>query len=716
VQYKKNVPIHKIVFSAMKLVLLLVACLFGTIRAVQEEYGVGQRKFKLSDKIFLERQRDILHLFEHVNQPDKNHGKVYSSIEGNIDAYTNSSAVKQFVSLYKQGLLPRGEIFSVFYHHHLQQAIALFKLFYYARDFDTLYKTAVWARSDVNEGLFLYALSTALVHREDTFNFILPPIYEVYPFYFFNGEDVEKAQRYKQADKGEGQVYTIYANYSGYYLNLNKEQSLSYYLEDVGLNSFYYYCNIYYPFWMDGDEFKLKNDRRGEQYYYLYQQLLARYYLERLSNGLGEIEFFNYEEPFKYGYYSSLRYPNGLSFPNRPNYARLTETFYNYGQSWTFKSRYGYAYTKVRDLESRFRNSIDSGFLLTESGKMVDLFASDQIDLLGNVVESNPDSVHQRFYGSWQVYARHLLGYSYQPLDKYKVVPSALEHFETAQRDPAFYQLYKRICLYFTQYKMYLPPYSYTELYFPGVKIEKIDFDRLFTYFDSFDSDVSNAVYYSDPEKDSFKIKVRQQRLNHKPFTYRISVNSDKVNDAVVRIYLGPKHDEYGRVLSIDENRVNFVELDVFRYKFQAGQNVIERNSRQFYWYVPDRTTYKELYKKIWGAIEGVEEFQLDSSEAFYGFPNRLLLPKGKPEGQVFQIYVIINPYRAPGRQEVQQNYYFHRVGTGMNYIDNYAFGFPFDRQIVSSEFKVPNFRFQDVVVYHKNLDDLNSSQAQNEP
>jgi hypothetical protein len=47
VQYKKNVPIHKIVFSAMKLVLLLVACLFGTIRAVQEEYGVGQRKFKL---------------------------------------------------------------------------------------------------------------------------------------------------------------------------------------------------------------------------------------------------------------------------------------------------------------------------------------------------------------------------------------------------------------------------------------------------------------------------------------------------------------------------------------------------------------------------------------------------------------------------------------------------------------------------------------------
>ena len=271
--------------------------------------------------------------------------------------------MKKFVGLYKQGLLPRGEIFSLLYQAHLEQAITLFKLFYYARDFNTLYKTAVWARNNVNEGLFLYSFSTALVHRDDTFSFVLPPIYEIYPYYFFNGEDIEKALRYKQQYNDGTKTYTIYSNYSGYYLNLNKEQSLSYYLEDVGLNAFYYYCNIYYPFWMDGVEFKLKNDRRGEQYYYLYQQLLARYYLERLSNDHGEIEFFNYEEPFKYGYYSSLRYPNGLAFPNRPNYAKLTETYYNYGQSWTFRSRYGFAYTKIQDIEKRLRDSIDAGYI-----------------------------------------------------------------------------------------------------------------------------------------------------------------------------------------------------------------------------------------------------------------------------------------------------------------------------------------------------------------
>ena len=345
------------------------------------------------------------------------------------------------------------------------------------------------------------------------------------------------------------------------------------------------------------------------------------------------------------------------------------------------------------------------------------MLASDQIDLLGNLIESNPDSVHPNFYGPWQIYARHLLGYSYQPLNKYKVAPSALEHFETAQRDPAFYQLYKRIVLHFQLYKLYLPPYTYNELYFPGVKVEKVDFDRLLTYFDSFDSDVTNAVYNAPNETwGSFKVKIRQQRLNHKPFTYRISVKSDKSEEAIVRVYLGPKFDEYGRVIEIDQNRMNFIELDVFKYQLQTGENRIERNSRQLYWFVPDRTTSRDLYQKVVDAIGNTEQFQLDSSEAFYGFPNRLLLPKGKREGQVFQVYVIVNKYQAPGRAEVQQNYYFHRVGTGMNYIDNYAFGFPFDRAIVSSEFKVPNSRFQEVVVYHKNVDELNSSQAQNEP
>lgn len=285
----------------------------------------------------------------------------------------NPQAVKEFSYYYRQGLLPRGEIFSEFYEPQLKQAIALFKVLYYAKDYDTFFRTAVWARNNVNEGMYLYALSVAIAHRQDTYGIILPPIYEIYPYYFFNGEVIQKAIQYKQQYYGKQEqkerVYTILANYSGHYLNLNPEQSMSYFLEDVGINAFYYYYNLYYPFWMSGEEFKLKNDRRGEQYYYLYQQLLARYYLERLSNDFGEIDMFNYELFVPTGYYPSLRYSNGLEFPSRPNYAKLHEYFYNYGQKYSLKGRYPYSYTLVKDFERRIRDTIDSGYAFTVSPK-----------------------------------------------------------------------------------------------------------------------------------------------------------------------------------------------------------------------------------------------------------------------------------------------------------------------------------------------------------
>lgn len=95
-------------------------------------------------------------------------------------------------------MLPRGEIFSIFHNQHLEQAIALFRLFYYANDYDTFYKTAVWARNHLNEGLWLYSFSVAIVHRPDTYGIILPPIYEIYPNYFFSSEVIHQIHEIKQ--------------------------------------------------------------------------------------------------------------------------------------------------------------------------------------------------------------------------------------------------------------------------------------------------------------------------------------------------------------------------------------------------------------------------------------------------------------------------------------------------------------------------------------
>lgn len=279
--------------------------------------------------------------------------------------------MEEFYKYYKYDtFLQRGEIFSVFHGEHLRQAIALFKLFYYANDFDTFYKTAVWARQYVNEGMFLYSFSVALIHRPDTYYFSLPPIYEIYPHYFYNYEVIQKAKHYKQMYYGnDGAHYndrTIYANYSGFYLNIHPEQALSYFTEDIGVNSYYYYYNLYYPYWMSGEEFNLKYDNRGEVFYYFYQQILARYYLERLSHSYGEVDHFDWEVPFETGYYPSLCYPNGLYFPTRHNYAHLYEYFYNYGQHYGF-NKYAYSYTHIKDYERRIHDAVDSGYVHTVS-------------------------------------------------------------------------------------------------------------------------------------------------------------------------------------------------------------------------------------------------------------------------------------------------------------------------------------------------------------
>jgi len=127
----------------------------------------------------------------------------------------------------------------------------------------------------------------------------------------------------------------IYANYSGNYVkpNLDDEYKLDYFMEDIGLNTYYYYFRQVMPFWFDFKEFDIKQfnfpkDFRGYYYYFNHKQLLGRYYLERISNDLGGIEDFDWNKPFYPGYYSTLMYNNGIMMPQRSRYMNVP--FYKY--------------------------------------------------------------------------------------------------------------------------------------------------------------------------------------------------------------------------------------------------------------------------------------------------------------------------------------------------------------------------------------------------
>lgn len=67
--------------------------------------------------------------------------------------------------------------------------------------------------------------------------------------------------------------------------------------------------------------------------------------------------------------------------------------------------------------------------------------------------------------------------------------------------------------------------------------------------------------------EDNHVIKARQQRLNHKPYTVITNVVAEKPMQVVFKYFLGPKYDGQGHPLTLNKNRLNFVELDQFVYE-----------------------------------------------------------------------------------------------------------------------------------------------------
>lgn len=715
-----------VISPTMKLIaVFIVACAVAVASG-----GVHKTKTptKFVDETFLLKQKAILHLLQHVHQKDiytdekwLTENEFFINDFDYTTKFTNVEAVTEFLNFYRSGMLPRGEVFSIMNEIHRRQVIALFHLFYYAKDWSSFYEVATFARLNVNEGMFVYALTVAVLHRKDMTGIVLPPPYEVYPFYFFNYDVIRKAQQYKTLgfDKtvNTDKTYTVVipTNYTDYLYETNTESKLSYFMEDIGLNSYYYYFHMDYPFWMTGKNYLTTTERRGELYLFKHQQILARYYLERLSNGLGSIPTFSWMKDIRTGYYPALRYYNGQYFPTRDNFYNLY-TEYNY-----------YEVDIVTAYERRIIDAIDLGYFTLYDGTKYDLTKPEYVDYLGQFIQGMSDVEDRRFYGYLEYFAKMLLGTSTTTTMYQKTIPSVLEHFETAMRDPVFYQLYKRIINYYWTFKSHLPSYTSDDLFFDGVKIESVVVDKLVTFFDVSYADITNVVdiekyddtytktnMYTFGRKASytgkdFVIKAKQYRLNHKPFNVRLNVVSNKVQKAVVKMFLGPKYDEFGyEYTNINENRENFVELEHFVVDLVSGINTIDRSCKQFNRFIRDQTTYFNLYKEVMTSLTFDDKFAYDKYETYCGFPWRLMLPKGTKGGMEFKMFFIVVPQVYTNtKTTIMRDDPMFRCLDYDRYVDYRAYGFPLDRKINELYWYTPNMYYYDTVIYHEDTVDM---------
>nr|WGN96264.1 setae polypeptide [Ochrogaster lunifer] len=678
----------------MKTVLIL-ALLVALASASVHKHNV---KTKPVDAAFVEKQKKVLGLFElnyQLNEDAEYYkiGKAFD-IEDNFDKYTNKKVVEEFMYLYKTGFLPKGFEFSVFYERMRDEAIALFHLFYYAKDFETFYKTAAFAKVHLNEEQFLYVFYIAVLQRPDTHGIILPAPYEVFPQYFTNKQVSQKifatkmqkvesyapfAERYGVVKENDWWVF--YSNYSNGLSYPNDELRLSYFTEDIGLNSYYYYFHSHLPFWWSSEKYGAFKERRGEVYFYVYQQLLARYYLERLANGLGKIFEFSWYSEFKTGFYPMLsayyipfaQRSNDYELHSEENYERIRfldtyeKTFFQYLQSGHFKAF---------DKEVDFQNPKAINFVGNYWQSNADLYSE----------ESTKDYQH-----SYEITARRVLGAAPEHVDKYTFFPSALDYYQTSLRDPAFYQLYKRIIDYIIEYKEYLTPYTSEELLFKEVKIEDVKVDKLVTFFEYFDFNVTNGVIFTKEEiksKYPMSYVVRQPRLNHKPFSVTVDLKSEVAIDAVFKFFLGPKYDSNGRQYSLDEEWMKFYELDWFIHKLVPGENKVVRKSSEFMFFKDDSIPIDDIEHYL---NEGKVPY--DMSVVPDNMPRRLMLPRGTDGGFPFELFVFVYPYKGTEKSE----------DSFKNYIaDNKPFGYPLDRPLREEYFKQPNAFFEEVSIYHE--------------
>ncbi|CAH2092850.1 unnamed protein product [Euphydryas editha] len=698
-----------------------VACFvlgLAALAAARRDVGGDQTLENLDLK---QKQFFILKLLNNIMGPVmykdiEDIGKDYK-IEDNVDWYTKSDVVKTFLNNWKFGFLPKGEIFTIHTDRQLKEVVTVFHMLYYAKDFSTFLRTACWMRLYVNEGMFVYALTVAVRHRDDCKGIILPPPYEIYPYYFVRADVIQKAYMVKMKrglldnklsdfygiKKTDKDIYIIDENVFDTRVYLNDDDRIRYFTEDIDLNTYYYYFHVDYPFWMKDDVPMNKYMmRRWEFTMYFYQQILARYYLERLSNGLGDIDYLSWYKPIKTGYWPWLTLHNGVQLP-----VRFNNQFSVDDKDIVFA-------TILEDYEKIISEAVIKGYIEI-NGIRLDLTKPDDVEALGKLIygtveKTDLTKIQVDAYRYLLILMKAVIGLNYWENNQYFVVPSVLDSYQTALRDPIFYQLQKRLVHFLIIFKMRLPSYTHEDLYFPGVKIDNIVVDKLVTYFDDYLMDMTNAVTYNNEElkksTSDMVFFVRKRRLNHQPFKVSLDIMSDKTVDCVVRLFLGPKEDNLGNLIELNKNRFNFVELDSFIYKLNTGKNTIVRNSIDMHNLVRDRIMTRDLWKKM-ETVNDVKDLWFKDLKNYHtGFPTRLLLPKGTIGGMKMMLYAIVTPLRLVENVDVsildtaRKDIFTDFRSTVL--LDKMPLGFPFDRQIDVTKFFTPNMKFLDVMIFHK--------------
>ncbi|XP_071448896.1 phenoloxidase 1-like [Hetaerina americana] len=601
--------------------------------------------------------------------------------------------------------LGRNEFFSLFIPYHREMAGRLISVLMGMRNYDDFLSASVFCRDRVNPYMFVYALSVAILHRNDTKNLRLPPLSEIFPDKYLDSRVFPKAREEANVVQEASSRIPIEIQRDYTASDLDIEHRVAYFREDIGINLHHWHWHLVYPF--NGPREIVNKDRRGELFYYMHQQIQARYNFERFCNGLGRVKrLHDFREPIPEGYFSKL--DNTMAsrvYASRPANMVLQDINRDVDQ----------LVFDIQDLErwrDRIIEAIQLGRVINEKGESVDLTEMGGIDIIGNMVEASILTINRNLYGDLHNFGHVVIGICHDPDFRHLETYTPVADPSTAMRDPVFYRLHAFVDELFHMHKRTLPRYTTAQLDYPGIRVTGLEVitkgrnkNELATYWQKRDVDLSRGVDFS-PRGAVF---ARITHLQHEPFIFRIQVENgtNAVQTGTVRIFMAPKFDERKLSMLFRDQRILFIELDKFIVELKPKVNVIERASSQNSLTIPWERTFRDLETNTPGTTPESQPF----SYCGCGWPEHMLIPKGAPGGFPCELFVMVSNIKddlvqQPKGQSACPNAASFCGLRDQKYPDKRSMGYPFDRMPrtgvdILSQFLTPNMMVTDVSIHH---------------
>lgn len=599
--------------------------------------------------------------------------------------------------------LDKRALFSVFNPFHRDAATNLINVLMGMGSLEDFQSALVYIQPRVNPYLFIYCLSVAVIHRNDTRNFRLPSHACSFPELYVDGAvlaEVRSTGTLFQSGTSRNAI-EIPRDFTA--SDLDVEHRLAYFREDIGINLHHWHWHLVYP--TEGPLNIVNKDRRGELFYYMHQQILARYNIERFCNDLLRVGRFNsYRDPIPDGYFPKLdSIVASRVWPPRQADVALRDVYRELDQM----------ICTVEDLErwrDRIYEVIHRGAYY-RGNDLVPLSETDGIDVVGNMIESSIVSPNRVLYGNLHNQGHNMISYVHDPDGRFLEAPGVMFENTTAMRDPVFYRWHTSIQDIFEAYKNTLTPYTAQQLSFDGITVTQADIivensrnNVLQTYWQRSQLDLSRGLDFV-PTGPVFASFVH---LQHSAFNYRITVqNSGAQRIGTVRIFLGPRNDERGLPLRFREQRWLFIEMDRFTTTLRPGSNTVERRSIDSSVTVPFEQTFRSLDN---APLVGDEAQNFNYCGC--GWPDHMLVPRGTRDGYPCSLFVMISNFQDDRVDNVSMD----NGGGGCDnavsfcgvrnsrYPDRRHMGFPFDRlpragAVTLNQFLTPNMRVQDVQI-----------------